>query len=443
MVTGDHALTAQAIAREVGILDADDESDEVGADGSPVRAPLPGQVSPGVYMSSHVAQFTSEDWAHVLSLGGAVFARATPKQKLVIVDNCQKQGHIVAVTGDGVNDAPALKHADIGIAMGLKGNAVAREAAEVLLMDDNFASIVAGVLQGRLIIDNLRKTIRYVLTHLMPEIFPVLLTLSLGLPLGLTSLQVLSIDLGTEMAAGITLAYEPAEPGIMQRRPRRKDERLVTRELLVYSYLVAGAIETVGCLLAYMQVYWSHGLSMSDVFLLGDNHFKVNADPVCLSDGRCFTTDEQERIAGQATAAWYITLIMSQVAHIWLVKSSTVSCFKLNPLNNFVTVYGVCLEIAILLLLVYVPSVQDFMGAHTPKGTSWLFWIGVGVVLLAYTELYLKITTTRQQRRQLQLEADADVAAPKAIDVDAADLKEQNGKEDDDADRPAVVATVV
>lgn len=392
MVTGDHATTADAIAKEVGILTAQDLAEHRATHGT---RDVPGMLSPGIFRSSFVETFSEEDWQYVLSLPGGVFSRATPQQKLTIVRACQQQGEIVAVTGDGVNDAPALKQADIGIAMGLKGNAVAREAAEVLLMDDNFASIINGVLQGRLIIDNLRKTIRYVLSHLMPEIFPVLLTLSCGLPLGLTSLQVLSIDLGTEMAAAITLAYEPAEPGIMARRPRRRNERLVTTELLIYSYLVAGTIETLGCFLAYMQVYNAHGLSLSDIFLQGDNHFRPDPDPLCFGDGRCFTPEEQELIAGQATSAWYVTLIMSQVVHIWMVKSSTVSVFRLSPLNNAVTIYGVVVEILIMLVLVYVPSVQEFMGARALQAQSWPFFLGVSIVLLIFTESYLAYTRSQ------------------------------------------------
>ncbi|EGD77433.1 sodium/potassium-transporting ATPase subunit alpha [Salpingoeca rosetta] len=413
MVTGDHALTAAAIAREVGILtstnggDIDDEDEHHlnAVAHHPAADPIPGEFQPGVYMSHSVDKFTDDHWRRVLSLPGAVFARATPQQKLTIVEACQRFGEIVAVTGDGVNDAPALKQADIGIAMGIKGNAVAKEAADTLLMDDNFASIVLGVEQGRLIMDNLRKTIRYLLTHLMPEIVPVLMNLALGLPIGLTSLQILSIDLGTEMAAGISLAYEPAEPGIMKRRPRSKKKKMVNRELLTYSYLIAGGIEMVACFLAYVHVFSSHGLTLGDVFLKGDNHFRANPDPLCLSDGRCFTPAQQEEIAGQATAAWYMTLILGQAVHLWVIKSGRVSIFRTNPLNNIVAVYGAIVAVCIMLILVYVPGLQVFVGARTPEGITWVFFLIAAAGLIAYTELKLlwKKRRTRRRRRRRRM----------------------------------------
>jgi len=137
-----------------------------------------------------------------------VFARTTPQQKLQIVENLQRRGEVVAVTGDGVNDAPALRKADIGVAMGISGSDVARAAASVVLMDDEVASLVLGIREGRTIFDNLMKTVAYTLCHLVPETLPVLVFLCIGVPAGLTSIQILSIDLGTELAPAISLAYE-------------------------------------------------------------------------------------------------------------------------------------------------------------------------------------------------------------------------------------------
>eukprot|EP00043_Microstomoeca_roanoka_P016507 m.169125 g.169125 ORF g.169125 m.169125 type:complete len:620 (+) comp16472_c2_seq1:404-2263(+) len=362
------------------------------------RREVPGMVEPGVFLSSGVSSYTDDDWRFILTFSGAVFARATPQDKLVIVQACQRLGEVVAVTGDGVNDAPALKQANIGIAMGLKGNAVAREAADALLMDDNFASIVAGILEGRLIIDNLRKSIRYILAHLLPEVLPALMNLSLGLPLGMTPLQILSIDLGTEMAAAFTLAYEPPEPGIMERPPRKLGERLITRELLIYSYLIAGTIEALACFLAYWQVYLYYGLTLGDIFLQGDNHFQRNPDFVCLDNGQCYTASQQEDIAGTATSAWYITLIMSQVVHLFVIKAFNVSIFRMNPFNNFVTWIGVLIEITIMLVVVYAPGIQEFMGARDPLVSSWFFWLGSGVLLITVAELRLCILSRRHRR---------------------------------------------
>merc|ERR1711998_727512 len=149
-----------------------------------------------------------------------VFARTSPTQKLVIVEHCQKSGEIVAVTGDGVNDAPALKKADIGVAMGIMGSDVSKEAADMILLDDNFASIVAGVQEGRLIFDNLKKSIAYTLSSNIPEITPFLIFITCQTPLPLTTVLILCVDLGTDMIPAISMAYETPESDIMARDPR-------------------------------------------------------------------------------------------------------------------------------------------------------------------------------------------------------------------------------
>lgn len=152
-----------------------------------------------VIHGQQVESFGEEDWSFVLSHSNLVFARTTPQHKLLITEKCQERKEVVCMTGDGVNDAPALKRADIGVAMGVNGSEVAREASDVILMDDNFASIVLGVEAGRQLFDNLKKTIAYTLCHLAPEILPILLTLALGFPPLLSSLQILSVDLFTEV----------------------------------------------------------------------------------------------------------------------------------------------------------------------------------------------------------------------------------------------------
>jgi sodium/potassium-transporting ATPase subunit alpha len=173
------------------------------------------------------------DW---LSKPEVVFARTTPSQKLLIVDACQRMGHIVAVTGDGVNDSPAIKKADIGVAMG-SGSDVAQNAADMILLDDNFCSIVNGVEQGRLIFDNLKKSIAYTLASNMPEVISFLIFMIFCIPLPLTTIMILCIDAGTDMYPSISFAYEQAELDIMQRMPRNsKRDRLVGVKLISYSY---------------------------------------------------------------------------------------------------------------------------------------------------------------------------------------------------------------
>merc|ERR1719472_692763 len=172
-----------------------------------------------------------------------VFARTTPSQKLLIVAACQKAGHVVAVTGDGVNDSPAIKKADIGIAMG-SGSDVAKNAADMLLLDDNFSSIVNGVEEGRLIFDNLKKSIAYTLSSNIPEILPFIFFILFQVPLPLSTVLILCIDLGTDMIPAISFAYENPELDIMDRVPRNsKLDHLVNTKLISFAYFQIGVIQ--------------------------------------------------------------------------------------------------------------------------------------------------------------------------------------------------------
>lgn len=252
MVTGDHPLTGKAIARQIGLVPEDATVLELVDPEVPDSVPSAWhEKEAAVIHGGVIDSLQPAHWECILSKQSIVFARTTPQHKLEIVRQCQARGEVVAVTGDGVNDAPALKQADVGVAMGKNGSEVAREAADIVLMEDTFSSIVLGIKQGRTIFDNLIKTIAYTLAHLLPEICPVLLNLALGLPTGLSSLQILSIDLGTELCPAISLAYEKPEEGVMDRPPRDPaKDRLVSKSLLIYSYLVAGVVEVAGCFLA-------------------------------------------------------------------------------------------------------------------------------------------------------------------------------------------------
>ncbi|CAN0252268.1 unnamed protein product, partial [Ectocarpus sp. 13 AM-2016] len=227
MVTGDHPITAQAIAYKVGILwsktrgeiEASNKRYNLEPGDANFEDPENAQaiVVPGWEISPEMEQ---DKWDAILEHPQIVFARTSPQQKLVIVENNQRVGHIVAVTGDGVNDSPALKKADIGIAMGIMGSAVSKQAADMILLDDNFASIVSGVEEGRLIFDNLKKSIAYTLTSNIPEISPFICFITLGTPPPLSTVLILAIDLGTDMVPAISMSYEQAEADIMRRPPR-------------------------------------------------------------------------------------------------------------------------------------------------------------------------------------------------------------------------------
>merc|ERR1719473_849859 len=270
MVTGDHPITAKAIAHQVGILwgDTKEDVEEANAErglskGEPGwrnpedQAFAPAIVVPGWTINEDT---TEQMWDSILSHKQCVFARSSPQQKLIIVENCQRTGHIVAVTGDGVNDSPALRKADIGIAMGIMGSEVTKDAADMILLDDNFASIVKGVEEGRLIFDNLKKSIAYTLSSNIPEISPFLVFICAGVPLPLTTVLILCVDLGTDMVPAISMAYETAEADIMQRPPRNsKVDRLVTKKLVSFAYLQIGVIQACAGFYTWMVVLNDYG----------------------------------------------------------------------------------------------------------------------------------------------------------------------------------------
>jgi len=307
MVTGDHPTTANAIAKQVNIVGKYDPDfnwsrwshpeqeyhmtkqdiaemdrcklDEVDKDDPRYKCALvPGQKSkhtiPGwtlqekeIEGDKHPEKFI-QFWNEVLTKESVVFARTSPEQKLRIVEACQLRGGIVAVTGDGVNDSPALKKADIGVAMGITGTDVAKETADMILKDDNFASIVNGVEEGRIIFDNLKKSIAYTLSSNIPEIAPFIFYQLILIPLPLSTVMILLVDLGTDLAPAISLAHEDSELDIMERPPRNQDsDKLVTLRLISFSYLQIGCIQALAGFYAYFVVLWSYGLRPE--FLLG------------------------------------------------------------------------------------------------------------------------------------------------------------------------------
>jgi len=302
MVTGDHPDTARAIARQVGIIwgDTEQEIQERNAreklmsekeitqahidDGwtsagwtDPVLAPavvVPGWEFKDGCPAQHMTP--NEWWDDILDHNQIVFARTSPQQKLIIVENNQRRGEIVAVTGDGVNDAPALKKADIGVAMGIMGSDVSKEAADMILLDDNFASIVNGVEEGRLIFDNLKKSIAYTLSSNIPEIAPFLTYITLECPLPLGTVLILCVDLGTDMIPAISMAWETAESDIMKRPPRNADiDRLVTKKLIVFAYLQIGVIQALAGFYTFFVVLMDYGYPAGTLFT---GHLGANDD---------------------------------------------------------------------------------------------------------------------------------------------------------------------
>ncbi len=248
LITGDHPDTALAVARKSGVVEKEKAEHTV----------LTGDV---------LETLTQQQLIKKLEQGVRIFARSTPEQKMKIVIALKTMDKVVAMTGDGVNDAPALKGADVGIAMGKEGTDVARESAQIILLDDNFASIVAGIEEGRTVFSNIRKFTNYVLVSNGPEILPYLIYVLLPVPLALTVIQILSIDLGTDIIPSMALGQEPPDPEEMKKPPRDRSKGLLTLPLISHSYLFLGLLEGLWSLFLFFYVLveggWQYGQELS------------------------------------------------------------------------------------------------------------------------------------------------------------------------------------
>ncbi len=244
MVTGDYGLTAQAIAQQIGIVEG--------------KARIVTGEEMGHLSDAQLAQILHQK-------SGLIFARIQPEQKLKLVQAYIRMGHVVAMTGDGVNDAPALRAANIGIAMGLNGTDVAREAADLVLIDDNFATIVSAIEQGRAVYQNIRKFITYILSSNIPELLPFLAMVFCKIPPALVILQILAIDLGTDMLPALALGAEPPEAGTLLQPPRKKSQQLLDKSLLLRAFLFLGLLEGVAGMSGFFLVWWSNGYGINEL----------------------------------------------------------------------------------------------------------------------------------------------------------------------------------
>ncbi|CZR14537.1 Cation-transporting P-type ATPase N-terminal domain-containing protein [Caenorhabditis elegans] len=383
MVTGDHKSTATAIARQIGMIDTEEVS-RVDHNQQIIRRS--NSQDWAVITGSELPALTQKQWDELLQHRYIVFARTTPEHKLMIVTESQKRGECVTVTGDGVNDAPALKKADVGVAMGLAGSDVAKQAADIILLDDNFSSIVAGIEEGRLLFDNLRKTIAYTMAHMWPELVPVILNFFFGFPLGLTPVQILSIDLISDIPPAVSLAYEGPEADIMLQPPRKKDTHLVTKGLITYTYLFMSIFISIGCVCAYLLSYYINGIGPWELAFTASTYFKHGAANFTTAKGVILNEEQQMYMANQAAAAFHISLVLGQAFHLWMCLTRRVSIFA-HGLGNIVAIFAVIIDLLLICIFTFVPGVKYIFGSQPPPWQCWLVPIVVGVWIWIFNEL--------------------------------------------------------
>jgi len=328
MITGDYGLTARAIAEEIGIISG------------------PCQIVKGKELSQ-----MSDDEVGQLIMSGCdvIFARAIPEHKMRIASILEDEDEIVAMTGDGVNDAPALRKADIGIAMGITGTDVAKEASDMVLTDDNFASIVAAITQGRTIYENIRKFITYIFAHETAEIIPFVLMVLFKIPLPITVMQILAIDLGTDTLPALALGVGPSEADVMDRPPRSRKERLLNSSVIFRGYIFLGLIEAALVMSGYFWILYSGGWQLGDQLPF--------SDPLYI----------------KATTMVFVGIVAAQIGNLLACQTTRTSVFKVGVFKNRWIPMGILFEVIIILAIVYIPYLQGIFNTTALGINEWLY----------------------------------------------------------------------
>jgi len=389
MVTGDHPITAKAIARSVGIISEGNKTvEDIAAERKcDVKDVDKREANAAVVNGATLRDCTDEDIDEILKHHSEiVFARTSPQQKLIIVDGCQRSGHIVAVTGDGVNDSPALKKADIGVAMGIAGSDVSKQAADMILLDDNFASIVTGVEEGRLIFDNLKKSIAYTLTSNIPEITPFLVFMCFSVPLPLGTVTILCIDLGTDLLPAISLAYEQAESDIMKRNPRNKfTDKLVNERLISMAYGQIGMIQALAGFVCYFVILMQNGFLPGDIIGLRVNWDDKNNQNVEDSYGQQWSYTQRKIVEFTCHTMFFTAIVIVQWADLLICKTRRLSIFQ-QGMKNKILIAGLFEETCLAAFLSYCPGTDAMLRMYPLEWTWWFIPMPFSLIIFVYDE---------------------------------------------------------
>ncbi|KAF9098802.1 hypothetical protein BGX23_005153 [Mortierella sp. AD031] len=439
MVTGDHPLTAEAIGRKINLVLSDTKEMVAKNRGCSIDEVGDNEYNAVVIHGEQIDSMTDQDWDLVFSKPEIIFARTSPKHKLQIVKRAQAMGHIVGVTGDGVNDSPALKKADLGIAMNISGSDVSKEAASMILLDDNFASTVRGIEEGRLIFTNLKKSIQYTITHSMPEVIPNLLYVIASIPLPISAMLILVIDLGFELIISLTFAWDKPESstGLMRLPPRKpvteasverrrrlatralppvydaesgeevkpsawarfqhsfkamftslywrerfestEDEILVDAGLLSWAYLEIGMIETIGGLVTFFVVFYKErGITPAAAVEMQ----KANM----FGEGDQFADNRE--ILAQAQSTFYLGIMIMQLFNMFACKTRYRLPFGKYMFSNVRSFIGIVVGCALGFFIVYTPGVHVVFG--TSPNTRFIYLLipmAFGVFIIFYATM--------------------------------------------------------
>ncbi len=367
MITGDYGLTAESIARRVGMV----------------------REGARLVTGAELDAMSETDLKDALG-GEVIFARAAPEHKLRVVTALKDMGEIVAVTGDGVNDAPALKKAHIGVAMGIAGTDVAKEAASMILLDDNFASIVNAIEEGRAVYANIRKFTTYIFTSNTPEAWPVILQMVFNVPLALTVMQILAVDLGTDLVPALALGTEKPEPGLMDRPPRRSTERLVDRHLIVRAFVWLGSLQTALCFAGFFFLWWTQGQNPLRIPFAERPDLQPYGDRFGMKYGLTYVL---------STSMFHAGVVTTQIGNAYACRTERTSVFKIGFFSNRFLLFGFAFELALIALMIYAPPLQAlFEEGPLPLG-YWGF-LFLYPPIMFFAEEGRKAVLRRMERRR-------------------------------------------